>query len=899
MPADEDSIKVGQPEIYENADLQSRLDQLTDQLKSIKPIDSSSLVSALSGFQASTTTQAGLTLQILAPGSAQKPPDAGQALQTATPTALTLPSRGLLDQELQLSSQAIGYQLLLTGSEFARYTTSGGVKDRIVVGFPVTLNAGAAHRDQAAEVSVIYYAPNAGQFENPREFAERNPVSSLYDHETRLACGTKIFSPGDPNAQIACLEQERSPTIINILPTESSYNTIGISNKSETFGLGAVIGSVNAGASAMRGQQKQYLLAVQDTIAMQESGPHVCKSDALKSEDGIQCIPNSRGAAFKWQFRPVLGEHTVRGGRRWLFVQLAIPYARRPYPNYGGIVEIRTHWLPFNADRGLVQGPVIEEKGVVRAVFGHPFMGPILSDVSLKDLGGGSVLVSIKGDYLLGARVRAGSTVVKSHSASLEDTDSLNQVAAAKAGTNDKGGSTPTPQTGNKPAATTDAQKKSTTTAAADKASGDSVASSAGVKSDPTTPDGGSAQPTDPGNTTPTPAPVPPVTSPVKWVWSSYNSLQFEASARALALNGAVITASGGVDTPITATSLCKSADSYGECFRYPEDSVKDRFKIKQIRISPVSDTQSQIRIDLQNMLDLNGYTYHRYYRLHGDVVGTSDDRRPEATPQSLKDPALTRINSLPVLVSVAGNAYGFSDLPYQYSGPHYQDERPATEPKVISLVADRDALEKSPQLKILRLFGDPESDSIPVTLVTPKALSLTAVPKGGKSCDQVSEKCEYILSGAFADQALLSAPLGHPNKPNCVRNWNTELCDSGHTARRLSADSGTREVTFQFALADGITEVLAVGLPQPPKATPLKPATPPTPPAQTSPAQTSPAQTSPAQTPPPKAPPPKAPPAQTPPPPRIPPKTTHNAGSKGRGPSHPPGNLPTESPHV
>jgi hypothetical protein len=45
MPADEESIKVGQPELYENADLQSRLDQLTDQLKSIKPIDASSLMS--------------------------------------------------------------------------------------------------------------------------------------------------------------------------------------------------------------------------------------------------------------------------------------------------------------------------------------------------------------------------------------------------------------------------------------------------------------------------------------------------------------------------------------------------------------------------------------------------------------------------------------------------------------------------------------------------------------------------------------------------------------------------------------------------------------------------------------------------------------------------------------
>jgi hypothetical protein len=782
--ADEEPIKVGQPEIYENADLQSRLDQLKGQLAALNGTDQASITSAIPNVQGVTSTQSGVNIQILGPGSPTLPP-APAAIAAATGPSVGPASRGVLDQQYQLSSQIIGYGLLLTGSDFARYTTNGAAKDRIVIGFPITINAGKAHRDQAAEVKVTYYPPNAGQFYDPKKFSTVNPRN----HDTQAVCSSKWFSPGDPNAEIACQEQEQSPTIINILPSETTYNTVGISSKSATLGLGTVIGTVNAGITGGRGQQTQYFVAAQDTVAMQESGPIACKPDAPRSEEGVQCVANSRGVAFKWQFRPVLGEHAVRSAGRWLYVQLAIPYAHRPYPNYGGVVEIRTSWVPFDASLGLMKGPGAEEKKTARAVFGHPFMGPIVSKVNVKDLGGGSVLVIVTGKYLIGATVRVGSTVLNASS---------------------------------------------------------------------------------PGFLT------------------SYNSMQFTTTAQALAQSGAVITASSGVDTPLVATSLCKAADLFGECYRSPDDFINDRLKVKHITIDPVSDSTSQVRIELAASIKLDGYEYHRYFRLHGDVVETSDDRKPEEASQCLDKLTLGRINGLPILVYAGGKAYGFSDLPLQYlnavdetstpappgdSNPddiasptmHCRSKSGSTEDaadskrdlgtSIISFIAANDSLNASPELKIERLFGDPESDSVVVPFVPENGLTVTSVPppksgkatgtargtaettgSGGddatavgtdaisssaspardaptkatdtKSCDQEATKCEYILSGAWADKACqgLSIPGTHTDPRESSRISFSRF--SGHSSCRFSAAQGSKQVTLQLKIRSAADSV-------------------------------------------------------------------------------------------
>jgi hypothetical protein len=801
-PADDVAINVGRAEIFENADLQQRLDQLKGQLAALTATDQTSLTAAINNNQGVISTQSGVSLKIQIPGSATAPDNPAPPAPSAPTSPTAAPAaRTVLENQLQLSSQITGYTLLLSASDFARYTNNGAAKDHIVVGFPISINPGRGHRDQAAEVRVVYYPPNASQFEDPKRFV----TVDLYDHKTQLVCSEKFFSPGDPNAPIACLEQEQSPTIITLLPNDTGYNTANISSNSASLGVGAVIGTVNVGASAGHGQQTQYIRAAQDTIGMEESEPQACQPDALRSESGVQCVPNSRGVAFRWQFRPVLGERTVRTIQRLLFVQLAIPYAHRPYPNYGGIVEIQTRWLPFDTAAGLIKGPPREEKRVVRTVFGHPFMSPVISNVTVKDLGSGSVLVGIQGKFLIGATVRIGSTV-------------LNNIS--------------------------------------------------------------------PG------------------FLATYNALQFTTTALALAQNGAVVTSSSGVDTPITAASLCKAQDSLGECYRDPSASKEVAFKIKQIRIDPISDTSSQVRIELGSPIALSAYPYHHYFRSQGDVVETTEDRKPLKELLDLDCQVLERINTLPILVYAGGKAYGFSDLPLQYVS---QDESTT----FISFAAANDSLNNSPQLKVQRLFGDPESDSAVVSFVPMNAVSVAAVPPPKKtdsappekkdpapatttpasntvathtsgattaptststagktastttasapptqtgqhgpttpppttskpppaatppSCNQETSRCEYLLSGASVNLASFVPGYCEPPSAKCRARVVEATQSSGSSVRRFTALQGTKQVSLQFRLRSSlnpdpdkaVTQTLTLALatpPSPPSSTDL-----------------------------------------------------------------------------
>ncbi len=429
----DNSIVVDEPEIYENANLQAQLDLLRSQLANLSVINQPALVGAIGNLQGARIEQSGLAIEATAgrglpqistttpalPGtapSAEKnntqtvtqaavppsvpsvPSTSAGALPSISPSAI-----GLLDQQMQLSSQLLSYQLLLTGSEFARYTPGGGEKDRIVIGFPITILPQSVHKNMAAEVEVIYYPPNAKQYEDPSEFQNHDPA----DTRVRKICDPNNFLSGEPHASEACHEQTAAVTIVNILPAERSYNTVGVTTDAKTFGIGSVIGTVNLGASTSSSSSTEYVVAQQDTVAYQEgrAGAHA----ARRSEPA-----EGQGVKFKWQFRPVLGEQYVRAGPRRVFVQLAIPYARRPYPNYGGTVEISSRWQPFHADTGVVDQTAIQglPAATSRPVLGHPFSSATVSNLDVKDLGGGSILVSVTGKFLIGASVRVGSTLI-------------------------------------------------------------------------------------------------------------------------------------------------------------------------------------------------------------------------------------------------------------------------------------------------------------------------------------------------------------------------------------------------------------------------------------------------------------------------------------------------------
>ena len=709
LPAGE-SIAVGHPEVFDNAQLQTSLDTLRGQLAALGIVDTGTLTGALGAVQGTSVEQSNFSLQAVGratpsvtsvvpsitataaqgTGDTRTTTTAAQTpavpVASSTSAAPTLPavasdSIGIIEKQMQLESQLQGYELLLGGSDFARYTISGLAKDRVVIGFPITISAQDKHKNMAAEVELTYFPPNANQFEDYYQCAQGPAPAPRQDDEER-------FSKNDgPNAEAACREQEATPTIINILPAERSYNVVGVSSKATSFGAAAIVGTVSVGASGGWSKQTQYLLAQQDTVALQGEGLATCEAGALNDPkiglafwsgpgESIRYDPNlksphcfngAHGVRFKWQFKPVLGESFVRPGRRVTFVQLAIPNVRRPYPNYGGIVYVRKTWRPIDTTTGVVKdAPLADSESTtpssdveMKYVLGHTFIASEVSSVAASDLGSGSVLVSLQGTYLTGARVRVGGTILNTSS---------------------------------------------------------------------------------PGFIT------------------DYNSLQFITTAQALAQTGATLISSEGVESPIDITSLCKSWDEIAEC-TLERARNQGKLAITGVSVSPVSDSTSLIKVELaQPSLSVDSYHYFHYQKKKGDVPQSLYQRVPDtehchdAKPEDWKR---TGFDHWPIVLTVGGKTYGFSDLPLQsmteetasksamtaaatpakmeFCGtdgkPHDMD-LPATERHVyLSVVATNDSINSSPNVRVSRLFGNPSDNSDWRSFVPPGRLTMAPDP--------------------------------------------------------------------------------------------------------------------------------------------------------------------------
>jgi hypothetical protein len=680
-----EAIHIGRAELYENSDLQAYLDAARAQLATLQLINGTPITGALTNIQGYRSVQSSVSVQATTnptpqiqttlPTGPGAPPTTQTGTSTTTQSALTptIPSSQLsavpaapqlaasaatiLDRQLQLASQVAGYELLLTGSDFSKFTTDGTPKDRIVIGIPITIAPEAkSHRDAAAEVTVRYFPPNSAQFSQAQQFVgyspqELKPVGvcdrSKYSIE-KTAKGKVI----DENAPAACIEQEKATTIVNILPTERSYDTVSVTSRTSGIGLGAVVGMVNVGASAQSSRQAQYLVAQQETVALAGDELAECpKPLPPATKDGLNLNCSDGGVEFKWQFRPVLGEHYVRSGLRRVFVQLAIPFARRPYPNYGGTLAVSSAWVPYDEDRGVIKKSPKEEdlKWEIRPVFGPPFFEAIISKIDVHDIGGGYVRTTAKGRFLLNSRVRVGPTVLDASSPNLEVSNySLAFV----------------------------------TTAQSLAQYGASILASGGNET--------------------------------LLVVARTLCKAFDQQHECLPAVPAVI----GEDSALKARhSDCPALtlqDAEKGVTREPMKSMT----IKKVTIAPVSATSSLVTVELARTLKLPSYSFFEYFRDSATgVIGNDDEQRePELKCwQDVDRRTLNRINDLPIIVMAGGSAYGFSDLPLQSLS--YGDEKT---PAKLSFIASNASLDALPQVQVRRLFGDPELDSNAAYFVSP-----------------------------------------------------------------------------------------------------------------------------------------------------------------------------------
>jgi len=419
-------IDVGEPKIYDDASLRMMLDQARQRLAAINGLNEAALVSHLGAVTGSTIDQtqfgiqvAGPTLPTVAttatgptsqtttntglpagqstiPGSTTVTTNPSQSVVTTstppTPSVPTVPSGlaftppsalsgsalDILGEEMQLTYEIANLQLLLEGALSDRFVKNQNIiKPRTTIGFPITIIPQSRYKNAVAVVEVDI------------ETAPRNLSSA---------------SLPEP------------PAITALLPREKTYNVAAIKDHMTSIGAGAVINAISVGGSWLTGHKTFYVVQDQDTVAIERpADPNT---------------PNK--TSFAWEFRPVLGEEFVRSGMKQTFVQIALPL--KDYQDCFGSIHIHTYWRRFDQKKGIVkeafEGSVLSRP---KLSIPHYDLTPKVGGVGMQDLGDGTLLVTVKGNFLAGTYVQLGAARFDSGKGLFFEESGLKFVAPASA----------------------------------------------------------------------------------------------------------------------------------------------------------------------------------------------------------------------------------------------------------------------------------------------------------------------------------------------------------------------------------------------------------------------------------------------------------------------------------
>lgn len=260
--------------------------------------------------QTTTTTNAGGTLQTVTTAPQVSAPLVAAPSQIS-PYSYN-PSFGpgpqsMLQDQVDVTYQIFNLQMLLQGSLTDRYfglpeagsdSSPYRTRYRTVIGVPVSIDPGPKYKGAVAEVEV-----------------------SL--------CSRQMTTG--------------APSLVAMMPMQNSYNVVSMTQDARQLQLGANVSIFSLGVNAGRASQTVYLQRDTDTLALQRS-----------TEDSE--VDKGGSAKFAWQFRPVLGEASVRGGTRTLFASLALPVSMTD--NWTGYVHLVTRWRRYDAKHRIV-GEVI------------------------------------------------------------------------------------------------------------------------------------------------------------------------------------------------------------------------------------------------------------------------------------------------------------------------------------------------------------------------------------------------------------------------------------------------------------------------------------------------------------------------------------------------------------
>jgi hypothetical protein len=356
----------------------------------------------------STVTNTGSTTSAQNQTTTTTPSVSGVAPSALTSNSLTAPnnigvgSADILAEQVQLNSQITTLRLLLQGALSDQYllrnSRAVGERQQTTLGFTVALDPPRQYKHAVAEVHVI------------------------------------IVPTG----------RSDSPSIMNLLPSEKTYNVAKVTSNQKAFGAGAVIEPVSFGFSTGKSKDRLYLAKDTDTLALQfpvrvastegsvvrtplpQKIHDLVKSaveDQMVGECGLDSkdgkVPaemkqmradmelaiedatalGAQPIAFGWQFRPVLGADYVEGGDRQLFAQLALGAGLND--SYIPNVYIETVWREYNSHSQVVGAMYRDSCTLTEQPAGgvDVLSQAMVRDMSVSDLGGGQLKLSATGSF--------------------------------------------------------------------------------------------------------------------------------------------------------------------------------------------------------------------------------------------------------------------------------------------------------------------------------------------------------------------------------------------------------------------------------------------------------------------------------------------------------------------
>jgi len=441
-------IDVAQPKIYDDALLQQMLNTAEARLAALEVINQPAILARLgsvtgatqqtSSFglniqgpsvpgvttttklptetitDASQTTAAGATSTSLSTvsGSAVRdevttragfspPPAVAPAPTTTLPSAFSVSSSDILNEQMQLTAEINGLRLLLSGSltdYFLPHRQGQTVEEpeltklKTTLGFHVSLTPDRRYKDAVAIVEV--------EIGGTRDLIERRFREFLTKPAGKETC------VGNEEEREKCIQetvarrvvQRGMPAVTALIPREKTYNVAAITDKSTSIGGGVATQIIGFSGSWVRGHKTYYLVQDQDTVALSY---RPIDSDKI---------------GFRWQFRPVLGQSYVKAGLKQTFVQIAFPTPEDSADGEIGSVAVRTYWRRYDRKAGIVKGIIPHSlnemyRDIDIPKFKQPVM-PVAFDLAqnIEDLGGGQILVQLEGRYLPGTYIRIGAT---------------------------------------------------------------------------------------------------------------------------------------------------------------------------------------------------------------------------------------------------------------------------------------------------------------------------------------------------------------------------------------------------------------------------------------------------------------------------------------------------------